>query len=77
MTRHEYNQVTEIVAESADRPEFDGTTDEITRRADRTPGLSAHVRQMRNRNQGVSRWLVLAIFAGAVVALAMVQFAVR
>jgi hypothetical protein len=32
---------------------------------------------LRNRNQGISRWLVFAIFLGAVVALAMVQFAVR
>jgi hypothetical protein len=51
--------------------------EEYARQASTTPGLSAHVRQLRNRNQGISRWLVLAIFAGAVVALAMVQFAVR
>ena len=77
MTRQKFNRVTEIVAEPADTVEFDSTMEACARRADTMPGLSAHVRQLRNRNQGISRWLVLAIFAGAVVALAMVQFAVR
>jgi hypothetical protein len=77
MRRQEFSRVTEFVAERADAAEFDSTLEEYAGRADATPGLSGHVRQMRNRNQGISRWLVLAIFAGAVVALAMVQFAVR
>jgi hypothetical protein len=77
MTRQKYNRVTEFVAEPADTTESDGTMEEYAHRADATTGLSGHVRQLRNRNQGISRWLVLAIFAGAVVALAMVQFAVR
>jgi hypothetical protein len=77
MTRQKSNRVTEFVADSANPAEFDNTLEEYLERADATPGLSGHVRQLRNRNQGISRWLVLAIFAGAVVALAMVQFAVR
>jgi hypothetical protein len=77
MTRQKFNRVTGLVAEPADAVEFDDTMEEYARRTDATPGLSGHVRQLRNRNQGISRWLVLAIFAGAVVALAMVQFAVR
>jgi type VI protein secretion system component VasF len=77
MARQKYNRVTEFVAEAADTAEFDGTMQKYAQRADATPGLSGHVRQLRNRNRGISRWLVLAIFAGAVVALAMVQFAVR
>jgi hypothetical protein len=77
MTRHKFNRLPEFMAEPADTAEFDGTMEEYAQRADATPGLSGHVRQLRNRNQGISRWLVLAIFAGAVVALAMVQFAVR
>jgi hypothetical protein len=77
MTRQNFNRVTDLVTEPADTAEFDGTTEEYAQRADATPELSGHVRQPRNRNQGISRWLVLAIFAGAVAALAMVQFAVR
>jgi type VI protein secretion system component VasF len=77
MTRQKFNRVPEFRAESADTAEFDGTMQVYAQRADAMPGLSSHVRQLRNRNRGISRWLVLAIFAGAVVALVMVQFAVR
>jgi hypothetical protein len=77
MTRQKRNRVSAFVAEPAETAEFDFTLEEYARRASATPGLSAHVRQLRNRNQGISRWLVLAIFAGAAVALALVQFAVR
>jgi hypothetical protein len=77
MTHQKFNRVTGFVAEPADPVEFDDTLEEHARRTDATPGLSGHVRQLRNRNQGISRWLVLAIFAGAVVALVMVRFAVR
>jgi hypothetical protein len=77
MTRQECNRVTEFVLDTAGTAEFDGTMEEYARRTDATAGLSGHVRQLRNRNQEISRWLVLTIFAGAVVALAMVQFAVR
>lgn len=77
MTQRKLHRVSESVAESAQLAEFDPGMEEYARQASATPGLSAHVRQLRNRNQGISRWLVLAIFAGAVVALAMVQFAVR
>ena len=77
MTHQRFNRVPEFTAESADTAEFDGTIEEYAQRARAVPGLSGHVRQLRNRNRGISRWLVLAIFAGAVVALAMVHFAVR
>lgn len=40
-------------------------------------GLSAHVRQLSKRNQGISRWIALAVVAGGVVALAFVQLAIR
>jgi hypothetical protein len=77
MTHQKSNRVPEFTAESADTAEFDPTIEEYAQRAHAVPGLSGHVRQLRNRNRGISRWLVLAIFAGAVVALAMVHFAVR
>jgi hypothetical protein len=77
MKHQKINRATEFVADPADTAEFDGTMEEYAQRADAAPGLSQHVRRLRNRNQGISRWLVLAIFAGVVVALAMVQFAVR
>ena len=77
MTGQKFNRVAEFVAEPAEMAEFDGPMEAYAQRAHATPGLSGHVRQLRNRNQGISNWLVLAIFAGAVVALAMVQFAVR
>ena len=77
MTHQRFNRVPEFTAESADTAEFDGTIEGYAQRAHAVPGLSGHVRQLRNRNRGISRWLVLAIFAGAVVALAIVHFAVR
>lgn len=40
-------------------------------------GLSSHVRQLSKRNQGISRWIALAVVAGGVVALAFVQLAIR
>jgi hypothetical protein len=40
-------------------------------------GLSGHVRQMQRRNEGISRWLLLAVLGGAIVAFAMVQLAIR
>jgi type VI protein secretion system component VasF len=66
-----------FVPETAETAAFDASMEDDARRAGATPGLSAHVQQSRNRNLGISRWLVFAIFLGAVVALAMVQFAVR
>lgn len=65
--------------------------DEPARIADRVPlipeqrliaphtarGLSSHVRQLSKRNQGISRWIALAVVAGGVVALAFVQLAIR
>jgi len=77
MTQQKLNRVSEFVAESAETAVFDAAMEEYARRIPATPGLSAHVRQLRSRNKGISRWLVLAVFVGAVVALAMVQFAVR
>jgi hypothetical protein len=77
MRHQKFNRVPEFTAESAGRPEFAGTIEQYAQRAPAVPGLSGHVRQLRNRNRGISRWLVLAIFAGAVAALALVQFAVR
>jgi type VI protein secretion system component VasF len=76
MTRQKFNRVPEFTAES-DTAGFDGTMEVYAQRAHAMPGLSGHVRQLRNRNRGISRWLVLAVFAGAVVAFAIVQFAVR
>ncbi len=63
--------------EPSEISEFDAYQEKSARRISGALGLSAHVRQLRNRNQGISRWLVLAIFAGAVVALMMVQFAIH
>ncbi|MFZ3331019.1 MAG: hypothetical protein WA197_10350 [Candidatus Acidiferrales bacterium] len=40
-------------------------------------GLSSHVRQLSKRNQGILRWIALAVVAGGVVALAFVQRAIR
>ena len=77
MTRNHPDRVSAQVTEPEETEEFDAALEEYARRAATTPGLSGHVRQLRNRNQGISRWLVLAIFAGAVVALATIQFAVR
>lgn len=42
-----------------------------------TQGLSGHVRQMRRKNQGISRWLLFAVLGGAIAAFVMVQLAVR
>ena len=77
MTCNHPDRVSAQVTEPEETGAFDAALEEYARRAAATPGLSAHVRQLRNRKQGISRWLVLAIFAGAVVALAMVQFAVH
>jgi hypothetical protein len=40
-------------------------------------GLSGHVRRLQRKNQGLSRWLVLALLGGVAVAFVMVQFAIR
>ena len=42
-----------------------------------TSGLSGHVRRMQKNNQGISRWLIIAVAGGAVVAFAMVQYAIH
>jgi hypothetical protein len=39
--------------------------------------LSAHMRRLRRRNHGISRWLALAVLIGAIVALAFVDFLAR
>ncbi len=36
-------------------------------------GLSAHMRRLRRRHRGISRWLALAVIVGAAVALAFVS----
>jgi hypothetical protein len=41
-----------------------------------TRGLSGHVRQLRRKNQGISRWLLFAVLGGVVVAIAMVQYGI-
>jgi hypothetical protein len=51
-------------------------TQQHVTRASATRGLSSHVRQSK-RNQGISRWLALAVLIGSLVALAMVQFAIH
>jgi hypothetical protein len=40
------------------------------------PGLSGHVRQLQRANRGISRWIVLALFGGVVVAFALVRLAI-
>jgi hypothetical protein len=40
-------------------------------------GLSSHVRRLSKRNQGISRWIALAVVAGGVVAPAFMQLAIR
>lgn len=77
MTRQTVGRSSELVPGAGESAEFSSLLQEHARRTYRTPGLSAHVRRMRNWNQGVPRWLVLAIFSGVVVALAIVQFAIR
>jgi hypothetical protein len=39
--------------------------------------LSSRVRQLSKGNQGISRWIALAVVAGGAVALAFVQLVVR
>lgn len=39
--------------------------------------LSLHMRELRRRSDSAPRWLVLAVFMGAVVALAFVRFLAR
>jgi len=41
-----------------------------------TQGLSGHVRKLRKKNQGISRWLLFAVLGGTVLAIAMVQFGI-
>jgi hypothetical protein len=77
MKHYDAAQVSEVVTEPAEIAGFDADRDKSAHRIAAEPGLSAHVRQLRNRNRGISRWLVLAIFAGAVVALMMVQYAIH
>jgi hypothetical protein len=40
-------------------------------------GLSAYMRASRNRNHSLPRWLMITVAAGAVVALAFVNFLAR
>ena len=40
-------------------------------------GLSQHVRQLRKRNKGVSRWFGLAVILGAIMAIAFVGLFAR
>jgi len=40
-------------------------------------GLSTHMRNLRRRNRGASRWLAAALLAGTVAALAFVNFFAR
>jgi hypothetical protein len=40
-------------------------------------GLSYHVRQLRRRNRGISRWFGFAVILGAVMAFAFVGFFAR
>jgi len=37
-------------------------------------GLTGHIQRLRRQNQGISRWLALAVFAGAVAALLVINF---
>jgi hypothetical protein len=41
-----------------------------------TQGLSGHVRKLRKKNQGISRWLLFAVLGGTVLAFALVQFGI-
>jgi hypothetical protein len=40
-------------------------------------GLTAYMRSSRNRNHSLPRWLMITVVAGAVVALAFVNFLAR
>ncbi|HEY0702637.1 MAG TPA: hypothetical protein VGD60_07705 [Candidatus Acidoferrales bacterium] len=40
------------------------------------PGLSSHVRQLHRANRGLSRWILFALFGGAVAAFAIVHLAI-
>lgn len=39
--------------------------------------LLAHMRRINKRNQGISRWLAVAVFVGAIVAFLFVSFLAR
>ena len=42
-----------------------------------TQGLANHVRQIRRKNQGIARWLALAVLTGTIAALAVVSLLAR
>lgn len=46
-------------------------------RARTDTSLSAHMRRLRRRNQGISPWLAVAVLVGSVVALAVINFLAR
>jgi len=77
MKHYNSDRVSELVIEPPGIEGFEAAQEKSARRISGVPGLSRHVRQLRNRNQGISRWLVLAVFAGAVVALMLVRFAIH
>jgi hypothetical protein len=47
-----------------------------SRISENSAGLSSHVRHLNRANRGISRWILLAFFGGAVVALAIVRLAI-
>jgi len=75
MRRQDRNSVSDPAAAPAAETLALVTRQHVTR-ASATRGLSSHVRQSK-RNQGISRWLALAVLTGSLVALAMVQFAIH
>jgi len=40
-------------------------------------GFANHMRQLRGKNQGIARWLALAVLTGTIAALAFVSFLAR
>jgi hypothetical protein len=47
-----------------------------SRTSQNSAGLSSHVRHLHRANRGISRWILLAFFGGAVVAFAIVRLAI-
>ena len=57
--------------------ESDASFDQIRRELLAAHGLQSHMRQLQPRNQGIARWLALAVLTGTLAALAFVSFLAR
>jgi hypothetical protein len=69
--------VRESEAESVPCREPIETVDLINHELVAAHGFQNHIRQLQPRNQGIARWLALAVLTGALAALAFVSFLAR